>query len=681
MVRRQHPVPLSLALAALVPFAAQAADGAGIRPAIEMTRIDSPSISPDGRLALWRELRASVDRNAHDVVWWSAPTDGSAPPVRIADGGEIEWLNGFALGARAQWAGDGKTIVFRKIDGGQVQVGSAASDGSGVQRLTNEAGNVRDLVALEGGAFLLAVGSDRAQIEQAEQAEYDRGTRIDAAVDPQRPLYRGDRIDGRWASGRLRGAWFEQGGIVPASPPKLRVIEADLATVRDATAVEAAHYASRPKSLERSGDWYVSMREPSGDARGIAVVLSKGVSTRLSVMDDAGRERARCEAATCSNHRVRSIAWVGSHDAILFETRNAQGGTTLSKWSPANGSVQEVVSSAGERNGGDNGEACAVSERALICVASAPNEPPRLVAIDLATGAEKVLRAPNPALEDPLIRFERVVWKDRQDREFTGYLALPPQRTGPVPLFITYYSCGGFLRSGLGEEYPLRDLAASGIAALCINRYPGRAGGGGNVEAYRSAQSGIEAIVRRLSASGNVDPSRVGMGGVSFGGEVTAWLAMHSKMLAAASVANVMVTPTYYWFNAVSGRDVPAMLKSAWGLGDPDKDTANWRLVSPAFNADRISAPLLMQLPEQEYRPNIELLAKLERAGKPVELWAFPQEMHLKWQPRHQLVANQRNFDWFRFWLLGLGDHTGASADVQRWRAFKPRIERPLRAK
>lgn len=674
MVRRWHPAPLSFALAALVPFAAQAADGAGIRPAIEMTRIDSPSISPDGTLALWREYRASVDRNDYDVAWLVAPCDGSAPARRIADAGEIEWLNGFPLASGAQWTRDGRTVLFRKIAGGQVQVWRAATDGSGAAQVTAETGNVRDIVALEGGkTWLLGVGPERSAIAAAEQAEFDSGTRIDATVDPQRPLYRGDRIDGRWASGRLQGAWFEQGGILPAAEPRLKVLEGDLVTIREATAEEAHNYASRPRSLERLADWYVALRQPSGDARGIAVVLSKGLSSRLAVINGEGLELARCEAAACTAARARSVAWAGTDNALLFESRNRDGGSTLARWDLSSGQVEDVFDSSGERNGGDNGKACAASSRLLVCVASAANEPPRAVAIDLATRSEHVLSAPNASLDNPAIRFDRLVWQDRAGRAFSGYLALPPGAAGPVPLFITYYSCEGYLRGGTGDEYPLRDFAASGIAALCINRHPGMAGGGDNVDAYRIAASGITAVVRKLSGEEKVDPSRVGMGGVSFGGEVTAWLAMHAKLLKAAAVANVMVTPTYYWFNAVEGRDVPAMLKSAWGLGDPDKDHESWRRVSPSFNADRMAVPLLMQLPEQEYRANVELLARLQRAGRPVELWAFPGEMHLKWQPRHQLAANRRNFDWFRFWLLE--DRGGKPLDPvawQRWRGLKP---------
>lgn len=78
-----------------------------------------------------------------------------------------------------------------------------------------------------------------------------------------------------------------------------------------------------------------------------------------------------------------------------------------------------------------------------------------------------------------------------------------------------------------------------------------------------------------------------------------------------------------------------------------------------------------MQVPEQEYRSNVELLSRLQRAGKPAELWAFPQEMHIKWQPRHQLAANERNLDWFRFWLAGEVDPDPAkAAQYVRWRGY-----------
>lgn len=66
--------------------------------------------------------------------------------------------------------------------------------------------------------------------------------------------------------------------------------------------------------------------------------------------------------------------------------------------------------------------------------------------------------------------------------------------------------------------------------------------------------------------------------------------------------------PAYYWFNAGAGRDFFRQdLEKVWGLGPPDTDLEDWRRRSPSLQVDRIDAPVLMQLPEQEARQSPEL--------------------------------------------------------------------------
>lgn len=247
----------------------------------------------------------------------------------------------------------------------------------------------------------------------------------------------------------------------------------------------------------------------------------------------------------------------------------------------------------------------------------------------------------------------------------------PTGAPGPAPLFVTYYLCDGYLRGGTGDEFPLRQLAASGIAILCINRAALDAAPGDQVAHYRRAGAGVGAAIALLAERGVVDPHRVGMGGVSFGGEAAMWIAQHAGNLAALSVGNTLLSRSYYWLGAMPGREVPTMLKQVWGLDGPDVDRERWRALSPERAIDAIHAPLLMQLPEREFRYNVELAARLGQASKPVELWAFPDETHLKYQPRHKVAIYQRNLDWFRFWLQGHVDPDPAkAAQYQRWRAM-----------
>lgn len=65
---------------------------------------------------------------------------------------------------------------------------------------------------------------------------------------------------------------------------------------------------------------------------------------------------------------------------------------------------------------------------------------------------------------------------------------------------------------------------------------------------------------------------------------------------------------------------------------------ARWAQLSPALNIDRILAPVLLQLPEQEcpYAPDYTI--PLLRAEL-TDLHVFPNEPHQKFQPRHKLMA------------------------------------------
>ena len=78
-----------------------------------------------------------------------------------------------------------------------------------------------------------------------------------------------------------------------------------------------------------------------------------------------------------------------------------------------------------------------------------------------------------------------------------------------------------------------------------------------------------------------------------------------------------------------------------------------------------------MQMPEQEYMLALDYAIPLIKQGK-ADLYAFPNEPHQKFLPRHKLAAYDRNLDWFVFWLLGKEDPDAQKADqYPRWRAMR----------
>jgi len=296
--------------------------------------------------------------------------------------------------------------------------------------------------------------------------------------------------------------------------------------------------------------------------------------------------------------------------------------------------------------------------------------PPRLEKIDLRTGERKVLFEPNAALDHDIAKVAPAVllrWRDAKGRQFTGQF-FNARRPGspPAPLFVTYYSCPGFLRGGLGDEWPLESLAEQGISALCINRLSGYTLDA--VERHAQGAGAVESVVALLASKGEVDRSVVGMGGLSYGGAVAMWTATNTRSLAAASISSSVVSPLYYLIGSLKGDTFTKGLLELWGLGAPAATPEQWRKLSPVFKRDRITAPLLFQMSEQEYIDSLDYLIPMLREHR-AELYVFPNEPHQKFQPRHKLAVYNRNLDWFRFWLQRYEDPDPSKREQYvRWR-------------
>jgi hypothetical protein len=94
-------------------------------------------------------------------------------------------------------------------------------------------------------------------------------------------------------------------------------------------------------------------------------------------------------------------------------------------------------------------------------------------------------------------------------------------------------------------------------------------------------------------------------------------------------------------------------------------------MLSPTYNLDKIKAPILMQMPEQEYIHALDYTVPLLREHR-ADLYVFPNEPHQKFQPRHKLAAYERNLDWFRFWLQGYEDpDPGKREQYAHWREMR----------
>ncbi|NIJ81681.1 Atxe2 family lasso peptide isopeptidase [Xanthomonas cannabis] len=652
---------------------------------LEVVDIGSPTLSPDGRSVAFRTEQASVQRNTYDSVWYVQGLQDAAPR-RVADGGvPLRDSAGVSLPAPVAWSADGRWLYYRALIDGVIAVWRAAADGSGAAPVTHDAADVQEFALdADGRVLRYRIGATREQVLSAEQDEYAQGIRIDETVPLGQGLFRSGNVDGRLATQRFGSVWFDRTGISAGVPARWIALDLTTGTTQalaDAPRPEAEPDVNTLRGL--AGDAWKSARAPQGGA--VAVLSRVGDGTGqlsrpdvvLSVVPGAGARKAvQCVAAACVGKAISGMQWrPGSTEVVFTITDPALGlAQSIHRWDPASGKVQLVVQGGGLINGGrDPSAPCGASATALVCVTADADRPPRLERIALDGGTRVVLFDPNAALAADMAKAtpaRLLQWTDSRGRHYSGqFFAARGHTDGQVPLFVTYYSCPGFVRGGVGDEWPLAAFAQLGIAALCINQLPGYTMDA--VERHGQGLAAVESAVDLLSSHAGIDRTRVGMGGLSFGGAVTLWTATESNLLAAASVANPVVSPSYYLFGSMKGEPFLKGLREMWGLGAPEQTPERWKALSPAFKLERIRAPILFQHSEQEYLYALDYVIPLLRAQR-AELYVFPNEPHQKFQPRHKLAVYARNVDWFRFWLQDYQDDAPEkAAQYARWRAMK----------
>jgi acetyl esterase/lipase len=197
---------------------------------------------------------------------------------------------------------------------------------------------------------------------------------------------------------------------------------------------------------------------------------------------------------------------------------------------------------------------------------------------------------------------ERLAWRAPDRLELDGLLILPPGRTrddGPFPLVLILHG-GPYGRFGddlqLGWALPAQWLATAGFAVFCPNPRGGLGHGAEfartvrgavGVADWRDVESGLE----RLVDEGVADPERLGLGGWSQGGYMTAWGVTQTARFRAAVVG---AGPSD-WGMMVAESDLPTFEASLGG-------SAGWEgpgphrhdELSPISYAHRVTTPTLI---------------------------------------------------------------------------------------
>lgn len=626
------------------------------------------ALSPDGKSLAFVINQANIATNSYCRALVVIPAAGGLP--RIVDrGGDyiiladtvrglIEPVGGGVM-VVPRWSPDGRRIGYLKRVNGLTQVWAVNTDGSGARAVTASTTDVDTWTWSTSGTILFSTRPGIATVERAVNEEALSGWRYDERV----MTFKGWRPELRDQD-------------VPSK--SFAVGLADRRS-RPASAAEAATLADVPAITATNDAGIVAA---DGRRAGIAGSAVNPQVPRRIWIGDANGKRFDCLSEACAGGVTQ--LWWDKDGSLIFLRREGRARSEFAvyRWRVGIGEPQRIYSSL------DWFHACLLDESRLICTVETSARPGRIVAIDLDRGVSTEVFDPNPGFERlALGKVERIFTRNENGQDSWVDLVLPPdyQPGQKLPIVVVQYHSQGFLRGGTGNDYPIFLLAQAGFAVLSFERPPTYGLGRPELDTWDKAiAAGTKDWANRknilssllngldqVEARGIIDPKRVGITGLSDGMSTIEYAIINTKRFAAVALSSCCEDPkTVMTYGGIVWADWNHDVRGyPRATEDP---TAFWKAMSISLNAKTIDTPILMQLADREALGGLEAFTALREQHKPVDLYIFPDEYHMKWQPRHRLAIYERSIDWFDFWLNG---HERAKAgkelEYESWRRMK----------
>jgi dipeptidyl aminopeptidase/acylaminoacyl peptidase len=268
----------------------------------------------------------------------------------------------------------------------------------------------------------------------------------------------------------------------------------------------------------------------------------------------------------------------------------------------------------------------------------AANDPGSYYILDLRKKSLKPFLARMPWIKPAqMAKVIPITYKARDGLLIHGYLTVPAGREPQHLPLIVYPHGGPWVRDSWEFDDTAQFLANRGYAVLQMN-YRASVGYGdsfyrkGLHKIGREIQDDIEDGARWAVAQGITDPQRMAILGASYGGYSALMGLIQTPDLYRCGVSLAGVTD---WAPLIESRRELSPI--AYGLtaslvGDPVKQAAQLREVSPLAHVDRIQVPVLIVHGKDDmnvpYAQATALVAELDRLHKPYEFMSRANELH-----------------------------------------------------
>lgn len=627
------------------------------------------AISPDARQIAFQMRRADPASNSYCLAMVVLDLRDGATPRIVDRGGALirissdfqdmaDFPSGVSRVITPRWSSDGRWIAFLKRSQGLTQVWRSNADGSGSRQISHSAVDVRDFrIDPHGKAIIYESRPDQRAVEEALDREALSGYHYDDRFSP-----------------------------ISRSRPRPRPVPSSYVTVdvesgeeRQATEQERRALAGSPtdtpparSTVARSKSGQTAWTEANGDLLPLTRLYA---STRTQA-------RVACADVHCTSVGG-SVWWSPDSRYVIFTRREgwAQSATGFYRWRPGEKrptrlfQTQDIISD------------CVQGPGDLICLRESSTGPRRIVSLNPATGQDRLLFNPNPDFARfSMPHVERMELSNPFGIEaFADFVYPNDYRPGQsYPLIVVQYQSRGFLRGGTGDETPILALAARGYAVLSFDRplvygFHFREGATSYDEMdrrsvkdlidRRSVLASLDGAIDSLVRRGIVDAHRIGITGLSDGASAVQYAALNSSKFAAGVMSNCCWEPTQ---SGVHGPRIGDQFRRTGWPAIIEPAEAFWSRLSFIRNSARVAFPILMQIADVEYLSALEPFDALKASGKPVDLFVFPDEHHIKWQPAHRLAIYRRTIAWFDFWLKDSpAEKSLMPADAARWEAMR----------
>jgi dipeptidyl aminopeptidase/acylaminoacyl peptidase len=403
----------------------------------------------------------------------------------------------------------------------------------------------------------------------------------------------------------------------------------------------------------------------SPDGKRLAFIGRAGrlSSARVYLVDAAGGT-PELVLAPSFRYEPNAIEWLA--DGTLTFSADVGGSSGLYRLDPATKQPVQLLGGRRKMNGFSFDE----SGKRVAFVATSMTKPTELYVADADGKNERRLTSFNDKLasEVAFSDADRFTYTSVGGTEIEAWLMKPygyqPGKKYPVVLYI---HGGPHSQYGEGWFDEFQNLAAQGMFVLFTNprgssgygadfTFSSRGDWGG--KDYQDLMKATDIVAKRA----DVDSTKMGVTGGSYGGFMTAWITTKTNRFKAAQ-ADRMISEWTYWYGA---SDAQGLTEFEF-FGKPWDNFKMYDELSPIRYVSRVKTPTLIVQSEEDFRTpmgNAELwFQALKKRNVPVELVRYPRSTHeLSRSGEPWLLVDRlgRIRQWFAYWLQG--DASAATA-------------------